>query len=64
MNKYTIRVHKTVFIDLTVETDTIDDALDQVNIFELDSLPDTSSSDWEVLFIESEDELKSFCSEN
>lgn len=64
MNKYTIRVHKTVFIDLTVETDTIDDALDQVNIFELDSLPDTSSSDWQVLFIESEDELKSFCSEN
>lgn len=64
MNKYSIRVHKTVFIDLTVETDTIDDALDQVNIFELDSLPDTSSSDWEVLFIESEDELKSFCSEN
>jgi hypothetical protein len=64
MNKYTIRVHKTLFLDLTVEADTIDDALDQVNIFELDSLPDTSSSDWQVLFIESEDELKSFCSEN
>jgi len=61
MNKYTIRVHKTVFLDLTVEADTIDDALDQV--IDLDSI-ESKSTDWEVLFVESEDELKSFCSEN